>query len=67
MKENLYEEIKAALKKSQKKVKKYIDRNRKEIVKYKVGVRSENKGLQFYFILFYILHFLFKLFYIFYF
>ena len=33
----MHEEAKAALKKSQKKMKKYADRNRKEVIKYKVG------------------------------
>ena len=35
----MYEETKAVLKKSQKEIKKYADRNRKEVVEYKVGNR----------------------------
>jgi len=33
----IYEKAKVALKKSQEEMKKYVDRNRKEVVKYKVG------------------------------
>jgi len=33
----IYEKTKAALKKSQEEMKKYRDRNRKEVVEYKVG------------------------------
>jgi len=35
----MYEETKAVLKKSQKEIKKYADKNRKEVVEYKVGDR----------------------------
>jgi len=38
-KTKMYEETKAVLKKSQKEIKKYADRNRKEVVEYKVGDR----------------------------
>ena len=33
----MYKEAKAVLKKLQKKIKRYVDRNRKETVEYKVG------------------------------
>jgi len=39
MKKNIYEKAKVALKKLQNEMKKYIDRNRKKLVKYKVRDR----------------------------
>jgi len=36
----IYEEVKAALKKSQEEMKKYVDRHRKKAVEYKVGDRT---------------------------
>jgi len=35
----IYKEMKVVLKKSQKEIKKYTDRNRKKVVEYKVGDR----------------------------